>query len=154
MSNAELYTSAGNIIKIAMGKVRVGRGRKARNEWAAEQDPLAFVCGIEAIISLVSRAALNKDLDTIDPPLIKDHVKGVSELVEQSKARLAAMSEDERQAMWKAQRESFARAMTTPCEHGVLDFEQCSECRDTMSDILRKQSQVRTLRPAKRRTPK
>ena len=28
-----------------------------------------------------------------------------------------------------AQRESWVRAMTTPCEHGVLDFEQCGECR-------------------------
>lgn len=35
------------------------------------------------------------------------------------------MSDDEREA----QRQSFVRAMTTPCEHGVLDFEQCAECR-------------------------
>lgn len=27
-----------------------------------------------------------------------------------------------------AQRQSFIRAMTTPCEHGVLDFEQCPDC--------------------------
>lgn len=27
------------------------------------------------------------------------------------------------------QRESWVRAMTTPCEHGELDFEQCPECR-------------------------
>lgn len=60
MSDAELYTSAGNIIKIAMGKERVGRGRKARNDWSAEQDPLAFVSGIEAILSLVARAATAK----------------------------------------------------------------------------------------------
>lgn len=29
----------------------------------------------------------------------------------------------------EAQRQSFIRGMTTPCEHGVLDFEQCPECR-------------------------
>jgi hypothetical protein len=29
----------------------------------------------------------------------------------------------------QAQRESWIRGMTTPCEHGVLDFEQCGECR-------------------------
>lgn len=29
----------------------------------------------------------------------------------------------------QAQRESWVRGMTTPCEHGVLDFEQCGECR-------------------------
>jgi hypothetical protein len=34
----------------------------------------------------------------------------------------------EREAMHKAQRESFARAMA-PCEHGVADFEDCPDCR-------------------------
>lgn len=29
----------------------------------------------------------------------------------------------------ETQRESWVRAMTTPCEHGVLDFEQCGDCR-------------------------
>ena len=29
----------------------------------------------------------------------------------------------------RVQRESFVRAMTTPCEHGELDFEQCPRCR-------------------------
>lgn len=28
-----------------------------------------------------------------------------------------------------AQRQSWVRGMTTPCEHGELDFEQCQECR-------------------------
>lgn len=27
-----------------------------------------------------------------------------------------------------AQRQSWLRAFTTPCEHGELDFEQCPEC--------------------------
>lgn len=30
-----------------------------------------------------------------------------------------------------AQRQSFVRAFTTGCEHGVLDFEQCPACRAT-----------------------
>ena len=29
----------------------------------------------------------------------------------------------------EAQRQSWVRAFTTPCEHGKLDFEQCPECR-------------------------
>lgn len=29
----------------------------------------------------------------------------------------------------EAQRASFVRAFTTPCEHGVLDFETCVDCR-------------------------
>ena len=53
----------------------------------------------------------------------------LSELSDQAKKRVEAMSEDEIEAMLRAQRESFVRGMTTPCEHGVLDFEQCSECR-------------------------
>lgn len=28
-----------------------------------------------------------------------------------------------------AQRRSWVRGMTTPCEHGELDFEQCGACR-------------------------
>jgi len=60
MFDAELYTRAGNILKIAMGKVSVKRGQKSRLEWRAEQDPLAFVCGIEAIIALSHRASLKE----------------------------------------------------------------------------------------------
>jgi hypothetical protein len=29
----------------------------------------------------------------------------------------------------EAQRRSWVRGMTTPCEHGELDFEQCGACR-------------------------
>jgi len=36
---------------------------------------------------------------------------------------------EEKAEMTKAQRESWVRAFTTPCEHGQLDFEQCGECR-------------------------
>lgn len=28
----------------------------------------------------------------------------------------------------EAQRQSWVRGMTTPCEHGELDFEQCPKC--------------------------
>lgn len=28
----------------------------------------------------------------------------------------------------EAQRQSWVRGMTTPCEHGVLDFETCPDC--------------------------
>ena len=62
-------------------------------------------------------------------PAPQHKTAGLNDLIEKSKAKLAAMSEEERRAMWQAQRESFVRAMTTPCEHGVLDFEQCPQCR-------------------------
>lgn len=62
-------------------------------------------------------------------PAPAQETTGLIDLIEKSKAKLAAMSDEERQAMWQAQRESFVRAMTTPCEHGVLDFEQCPQCR-------------------------
>lgn len=53
----------------------------------------------------------------------------INRLLERAKALFAAMPEDEVRAIWTAQRESFARGMATPCEHGALDFEQCPLCR-------------------------
>lgn len=44
---------------------------------------------------------------------------------------VSRMSEDEYLVMMEAQKESFIRAMATPCEHGVLDFETCPDCRLT-----------------------
>lgn len=45
-------------------------------------------------------------------------------------ARLAAMTPEDQAAHWQAQREIFVRAMCTPCEHGMLDYEQCPKCRE------------------------
>lgn len=53
----------------------------------------------------------------------------IDALLSQAKARVAAMSPEARAAMHQAQRESFVRAMTTPCEHGELDWETCPQCR-------------------------
>jgi hypothetical protein len=50
-------------------------------------------------------------------------------LLKRAKQRYDAMSPEEQAAMWDAQRKSFVRAMTTPCEHGILDFEDCEDCR-------------------------
>jgi hypothetical protein len=55
--------------------------------------------------------------------------ESIEELLEKSKNVVAAMSPEEYAAMMEAQRASFVRAMTTPCEHGVLDFETCPKCR-------------------------
>jgi len=33
----------------------------------------------------------------------------------------------------EAQSQSWVRGMTTPCEHGELDFEQCPQCRPPRS---------------------
>jgi hypothetical protein len=43
-------------------------------------------------------------------------------------------SPGQRADMRKAQRESYIRGMTTPCEHGVLDFEHCPNCRGSSHD--------------------
>lgn len=53
----------------------------------------------------------------------------ITDAINRAKARYEAMTPDEQAAMWKAQRESWVRAFTTPCEHGELDFEQCLQCR-------------------------
>ena len=50
------------------------------------------------------------------------------ELVAKAKAAYDAMTPEQKKAHDDAQRESFIRGMTTPCEHGVLDFEQCGDC--------------------------
>lgn len=53
----------------------------------------------------------------------------LEELLERAKARVEAMSPEEYEEMIRLQRESFVRGMMARCEHGILDFEQCGECR-------------------------
>ena len=53
-------------------------------------------------------------------------------LVAAAMARFNALSPEERAAHRAEQRKSFIRGMTTPCEHGRLDFEQCGDCRATL----------------------
>ena len=50
-------------------------------------------------------------------------------LAELAMARFNALSPEDQAAHRAKQRASFIRGMTTPCEHGVLDFEQCGDCR-------------------------
>lgn len=49
------------------------------------------------------------------------------DLIAESRARVDAMTPAERDYLWQAQRESFARAMA-PCEHGEPDWETCPGC--------------------------
>lgn len=60
MTDSQIYAEAGAIIDIAMGKEKVsfGRGRKSHVMKKAENDPLGYWCGVEAIVSLVRRASL------------------------------------------------------------------------------------------------
>ena len=41
----------------------------------------------------------------------------------------------------EAQRQSWVRGMTTPCEHGVVDFEQCPKCRAAATLAATRQSE-------------
>jgi len=70
-------------------------------------------------------------VSTIEPAAPSESAEGprLQDLVERANARLAAMTQEERASHDKAQRENYVRAFTTPCEHGVLDFEQCPDCR-------------------------
>jgi len=56
-------------------------------------------------------------------------VGSLREEVARAVERFKGLSPEEQKAMLQAQRESWVRAMTTPCEHGMLDFEQCGDCR-------------------------
>lgn len=58
----------------------------------------------------------------------------LEELLRAAKAQVTAMTPKQRDEMYALQRESFVRAMTTRCEHGQLDFEQCTECRALSSE--------------------
>lgn len=61
----------------------------------------------------------------------KTNIAGLDRLLAEAKRQVAAMTPKQYGEMIARQRESFVRAMTTPCEHGELDFEQCPECRAT-----------------------
>lgn len=53
----------------------------------------------------------------------------INKLLADAKERVAKMTPEEREKMFNEQRKSWVRGMTTGCEHGVLDFEQCPDCR-------------------------
>jgi hypothetical protein len=59
LNDAQIHAEAGKIIQIAMGREKVRR----KTVWSANEDPLAYWCGVEAIVSLVKRAALNGGSD-------------------------------------------------------------------------------------------
>jgi hypothetical protein len=58
-------------------------------------------------------------------------VVALDELLRRSVEAFKTLPPEERRRMIAAQRESYVRGMTTPCEHGVLDFEQCGDCRSS-----------------------
>ena len=62
---------------------------------------------------------------SLDPVLSNE----LDKLLEQVKQHMARMSPEDRRKMYEEQKQSFVRAFTTPCEHGVLDFETCPKCR-------------------------
>lgn len=55
--------------------------------------------------------------------------RNLDELIAQAQAAYEAMTPEQQAEMWRKQKESYVRGMTTPCEHGVLDFETCPDCR-------------------------
>jgi len=55
--------------------------------------------------------------------------RDINVLLEEAKRKVEAMTPAERAAMMEEQRKSWVRGMTTRCEHGWLDFEQCPDCR-------------------------
>lgn len=53
----------------------------------------------------------------------------LEQLIADARAKVAAMTPEQRELMMEAQKKSFVRGMMAGCEHGVLDFEQCPKCR-------------------------
>lgn len=66
-------------------------------------------------------------LDTLNGTHAGGNITG---LVEKAVADYKALSPEQKTAHDKAQQDNFVRGITTPCEHGVLDFETCPECRE------------------------
>lgn len=62
-------------------------------------------------------------------PTVPDRHVDLNELLEQSRRAWEAMTPEQKVEHRAAQRASWIRAFTTGCEHGVLDFEQCPQCR-------------------------
>lgn len=54
---------------------------------------------------------------------------GMQTLADSAMAKFKAMTPEQKAEHRRKQRVSFIRGMTTPCDHGVLDFEECAECR-------------------------
>lgn len=61
-----------------------------------------------------------------NPPEPNESLK---KLFAESKAKFDAMTPEQQSEHRELQRQSYVRAMTTGCEHGVLDFETCPQCR-------------------------
>lgn len=57
MTSEQVYAEAGRIIHTAMGSEMTGNPRRRHKVWRAEEDPLAYWCGVEAIVTLVQRSA-------------------------------------------------------------------------------------------------
>lgn len=47
----------------------------------------------------------------------------------------------------EAQRQSFIRGMTTRCEHGELDFEQCPKCRGEINGFFEQRALSKKEKP-------
>ena len=71
-----------------------------------------------------------------------DHIRAKLAEIESYRASLPPVDRAELERLELiAQRESWIRAMA-PCEHGVADFEQCSQCRNpTTKDDLTEQGE-------------
>lgn len=61
-----------------------------------------------------------------DPEAERAHLE---QLIEEARMSWRTMSSEDKEAMFQKQRESWVRGMA-PCEHGVLDWETCPDCRD------------------------
>ena len=69
--------------------------------------------------------AIVRRLEQVDADLAAK----TSEAVRDAAGKVLLQTQLNFESMMEEQRKSFVRAMTTPCEHGVLDFETCPKCR-------------------------
>lgn len=69
-------------------------------------------------------------------PTLADQYFELMQLIAGAQSRRDAMTPEQKAEHDRLQRESLARGMA-PCEHGVLDFETCPDCRRRAAAILK-----------------
>lgn len=57
------------------------------------------------------------------------HDEELKRWIAKARDAIAKLTPEQYALLVEEQRKSFVRGMTTKCEHGVTDFEQCPDCR-------------------------
>lgn len=120
--------SIGTWIPVGFSNLRADESLKVRAEWAYRQADYMMDAREQDKSDGSSEQGVNFEL-AAKAAYERMTEQELKKLADAARARIEAMSPEDQAAHWEAQRRSFVRGMTTPCEHGELDYEQCPQCR-------------------------